>query len=80
MIYRTSLLFTRKNLNESAAFGFRDTLNATALQNLFHESYIHGYCAEILGYTREECEESLIKGCGLNDDCDFGQYCINNPR
>ena len=75
-------LLSDRNLSNDTAYGFDESLNAAGLRKMMYENYRYGYCTKILGFTDEECMAPVVfqKGCGFSDNCDFGQYCINNAR
>ena len=73
-----SELFTEENLRKSEEYGLSDSLDATGLRQAFIQ-IASQYCTKIERNSQQECD-MIFTGCGLNDDCRFGERCINAPN
>ena len=72
-----SELFTEENLRKSDEYGFSHSLDAPRLRQAF-DQIARQYCTIIEGNSQQQCD-TILTGCGLNDDCRFGERCINAP-
>ena len=57
-------------------FGLNASLYALGLRKLF-DKMANDYCTKIEGRPHVVCDAD-ISGCGLNDNCRFGEKCVNS--